>query len=59
MWNCVNKGTDIRMACELPSEDMGPRNMAGKAAAQNLHDGLQTAMSRPAIAENAEMPATR
>lgn len=47
------------MACELPSEDMGPRNMAGKAAAQNFHDGLQTATSRPAIADNAELPVTR
>jgi hypothetical protein len=43
----------------LPSEDMGPRNMDGNAAAQYVHDGLQTAMRRHATAEKTELPATR
>jgi len=49
----------MEVSCESPSEDIGPRNMAGNAAAQNFHDGLQTAMRRPATADNAELPATR
>jgi len=32
-WSCLSKGIGIKMTCELPLEDMGLRDMAGKAVA--------------------------
>ena len=42
-----------------PSQDIGLKNIAGKAAAQKVHDEFPSAMRRHAIQENRELPATR